>query len=150
MWERIRSDWSEFRRHVRHEWAKLTDEHLDEIDGRRDRLTRRVRDAYGVTDDEAEKQVLAWESSLREPAPRLDSDPSPYPPGRAAEALYNGSNAAAETRSDPGVRDERVVLDNEGPELDAAEHDRPGGAGLPSNQAGGRDGGGAGAGRGSG
>lgn len=164
MWERIEGNWDRFRQHARHEWARLTDEQLDEIDGRRDRLTRRVRDAYGVSDEEADKQIAAWEAEMRargleerEPAPRLDSDPNAYPPSSSAEATYGGTNAAAETRNeapDPG-RDARaeprsgtprtdegpqVTLDNEGPEF--GDHDRPGGAGLPSNQAGGRDGGG--------
>lgn len=151
MWERIEGDWREFRRHVRHEWARLTDEHLDEIDGRRDRLAQRVRDVYGVNDEEADKQVDSWEASLRtQPAPRLDSDPSAYPPGAGAQPYYNGTNAAAETRNerpDPEPRSiprtgtsrtgTEGVFENEGQEF--GEHDRPGGAGMPGNQGGGRD-----------
>lgn len=161
MWDRIEGDWNVFRHRVRHEWARLTDEHLDQIDGRRDRLAGRVRDVYGVSDDEAEKQVAAWETSMRagpEPGPRLDSDPSDYPPSTHATPYYNGTNAAAETRNEshgsgragspdpepasiPRTGTPRTgvdgVFDNEGQEF--GEHDRPGGAGMPGNQGGGRD-----------
>jgi uncharacterized protein YjbJ (UPF0337 family) len=167
MWDRIEGDWNVFRHRVRHEWARLTDEHLDQIDGRRDRLARRVRDVYGVSDDEAEKQVAAWEASMRgtapargtpEPGPRLDSDPSAYPPSARSTPFYSGTNAAVETRNEsrdggrsgspdpepagiPRTGTPRTgvegVFDNEGQEF--GEHDRPGGAGMPGNQGGGRD-----------
>jgi uncharacterized protein YjbJ (UPF0337 family) len=154
MRERIEGDWNGLRARARHEWARLTDEHLDEIDGRRDRLKQRVRDAYGVTDDEADKQVATWEQSLRtdgvEPAPRLDSDPSAYPPSTHAQATWNGSSGAVETRNErrdpepdwvPNTGTPRTgiggVFENEGQEF--GEHDRPGGAGMPGNQGGGRD-----------
>jgi uncharacterized protein YjbJ (UPF0337 family) len=153
MRERIEGDWNGLRARVRHEWARLTDEHLDEIDGRRDRLRQRVRDVYGVTDDEADKQIDAWEHSLRhdvEPAPRLDSDPGAYPPAPHASATWNGTVAATETRNErrdpepdwvPTTGTPRTgtagVFENEGEEF--GEHDRPGGAGMPGNQGGGRD-----------
>jgi uncharacterized protein YjbJ (UPF0337 family) len=103
MWDRIEGDWSVFRHRVRHEWARLTDEHVDQIDGRRDRLARRVRDVYGISDDEAEKQVAAWETSLRanpEPVPGPDSDPGHRPPSPHAQPFYNGTKAAAETQDE--------------------------------------------------
>lgn len=109
MWDRIEGNWERFRDHARHEWARLSDGELDEIDGRRDRLARRVRDTYGVSEEEADKQVAAWEAEMR----RRDAD------GRAAAE-----------RGTP-------VLDNDGPE--SGENDRPGGAGMPSNQGGGRE-----------
>jgi uncharacterized protein YjbJ (UPF0337 family) len=151
MWDRIESDWRSFREHARREWSRLTEAHLDEIGGRRDRLRRHVRKVYDVGDDEAGRQVDAWERSLRgvEPVPRDDSDPSAYPPGRHAQSIYDGTAAAAETRNAGGgaggdswrspqhPRADGGVFDNPGQEL--GEHDRPGGAGMPSNQAGGRD-----------
>jgi hypothetical protein len=110
-----------------------------------------VGEVYGIGDDEAGRQVDAWAISLPgvEPTPRLDSDPSAYPPGRHAESTYNGTASAAETRN--GGRDEGGeswrspqhpladggVFDNPGQEF--GEHDRPGGQGMPGNQAGGRD-----------
>jgi uncharacterized protein YjbJ (UPF0337 family) len=167
MWHRIEGDWARFRDRARHEWSRLTDDQLEEIDGRRDRLARRVRDAYGVTDEEADKQVAVWEDEQRRwlDAARLDSDPSRYPPARHADAVWNGSNAATETRNESGGRDPLAErgrepgtrdmprtgtprtgtgghFENEGEEF--GEHDRAGGAGMPGNQGGGRDGGGTG------
>jgi CsbD-like. len=42
-------------------WGKLTDDDLDVIAGKRDQLAGRVQEAYGVSKDEAEKQIRDWE-----------------------------------------------------------------------------------------
>lgn len=93
MWDSIGADWPHFRQHARHEWPRLGDEQLDAIDGRRDRLKQRVRDAYGVSDEEADKQIAAWEADLRvrerdegrvtldNPGPEFGDDDRPGGPG---------------------------------------------------------------------
>lgn len=126
MWQRIEGNWHDFRESARHQWAKLTDDHLDEIDGRRDRLSARIAGTYGVTDEEAEKQVAAWETGLREHD------------GRAPRVDAAGTRHAVEEPR-PGVRrdGDRVTLDNPGQEVN--EDDRVGGEGLPTNQGGGRE-----------
>ena len=78
------------------------------------------------------------------------SDPSAYPPSTHASATYNGTLAATETRNErkdpepdwvPDTGTSRTgtggVFENEGQEF--GENDRPGGAGMPGNQGGGRD-----------
>lgn len=106
MWDGIEADWGRFREHARREWPRLDDGQLDAIGGRRELLKQRVRDAYGVSDDEADKQLMAWAADLREREPAAG----------------------------------HVTFENAGAEV--GDHDRPGGAGLPSNQGGGRDAGG--------
>ena len=44
----------------------LTDEDLNEIGGRRDALTTKLREALGVTPQEADRQVTEWESKNRD------------------------------------------------------------------------------------
>jgi uncharacterized protein YjbJ (UPF0337 family) len=41
-------------------WAKLTDNNLDTIAGKRDQLAGRIQETYGVTKDQAELQVKVF------------------------------------------------------------------------------------------
>ena len=49
--------WPELRDRVGERWSRLNDEWLGEVDGRRDRLAERLRDAYGIDEAEANRQV---------------------------------------------------------------------------------------------
>ncbi len=44
-------------------FGKLTDDHLDVIDGRRIELAGKIQEAYGISKDEAEKQIKQFEDS---------------------------------------------------------------------------------------
>lgn len=63
-WERIEGDWLQFKGHVKKQWGKLTDDQIAVIDGQRDILAGKIREAYGVGKDEAERQIHAWETAL--------------------------------------------------------------------------------------
>ena len=43
--------------------GKLTDDDLDVVAGRREQLSGKIQERYGVVKEEAEKQVNAWERS---------------------------------------------------------------------------------------
>jgi uncharacterized protein YjbJ (UPF0337 family) len=60
-WDRIEGNWKQARGKVKEQWGRLTDDHLNIIDGRRDRLLGQIQESYGIAMDEAEKQVQAWE-----------------------------------------------------------------------------------------
>jgi uncharacterized protein YjbJ (UPF0337 family) len=63
-WDRIEGNWKQFSGKVRQQWGKLTDDDLDVIDGRRDELAGRIQEAYGVSKDEAERQIERFTGSL--------------------------------------------------------------------------------------
>ncbi|HEY6514028.1 MAG TPA: CsbD family protein [Burkholderiaceae bacterium] len=63
-WDRIEGNWREFKGKAKEQWGKLTDDDFDVIAGKRDQMVGRVQKAYGVTRDEADKQVRDWESRL--------------------------------------------------------------------------------------
>jgi uncharacterized protein YjbJ (UPF0337 family) len=46
---------------VKEQWGKLTDDHIDQIAGRKDQLSGQIQETYGVTREEAEKQIDEWE-----------------------------------------------------------------------------------------
>ena len=74
-WSRIAGNWPHWRGRVRERWGRLTDDHLDVIAGRRDQLTGRIQQLYGVSRDDAERQLRNWERSLSvemDPASLID------------------------------------------------------------------------------
>ena len=46
------------------QWGKLTNDDIDRLDGKREQLIGRIQECYGVTRDEAEKQVTDWSNRL--------------------------------------------------------------------------------------
>jgi len=60
-WEMIKGDWMQFTGKVKEQWGKLTDDDLKVIEGKRDQLVGKVQERYGVSREEAEKQVTTFE-----------------------------------------------------------------------------------------
>jgi uncharacterized protein YjbJ (UPF0337 family) len=60
-WEMIEGNWTQFKGRVKEKWGKLTDDNLDSIAGKRDRLAGKIQETYGITKDQAELQVKAFE-----------------------------------------------------------------------------------------
>lgn len=56
-WDRIEGNWKQFRGQVKQRWAKLSDDDLDRIDGKRDQLEGELQESYGIGQDEAKKEV---------------------------------------------------------------------------------------------
>jgi uncharacterized protein YjbJ (UPF0337 family) len=61
MWEKIKGSWSQTKGTVKEQWGKLTDDDLLQIEGRRDQLVGKIQTRYGISHDQAEAQVGAWE-----------------------------------------------------------------------------------------
>ena len=61
-WDQIKGNWKQFRGKVKEQWGDLTDDELDVIDGRRDILVGKVQECYGISKEEAERQVKDFES----------------------------------------------------------------------------------------
>jgi uncharacterized protein YjbJ (UPF0337 family) len=59
-WKGIEKNWKRFRGRAKDKWAKLTDEDLDSIDGRRDRLEGKIQQRYGFAGDYVSKEVEDW------------------------------------------------------------------------------------------
>lgn len=69
-WKDIVEDWNGFRAPIREQWTKLTDAHLDAIDGSREKFVRTIRQVYAISQEQTEKQVAAWVKRVVRPAPR--------------------------------------------------------------------------------
>ena len=56
-WDRIEGKWKQATGKVKEKWAKLTDDDLQFINGKRDQLVGRIQERYGIAKDDAERQV---------------------------------------------------------------------------------------------
>ena len=68
-WDRIEGNWKQFKGSALQQWGKLTDDQLDVVAGKRDLLLGRIQEAYGITRDETEKQLVEWQERMQESAP---------------------------------------------------------------------------------
>ena len=57
----LEGNWKQLKGKVKSQWGKLTDDHLDQISGKRDILAGKIQESYGVTKEEAEKQINDFE-----------------------------------------------------------------------------------------
>ena len=60
-WDTVEGNWKQFKGNVKQQWGKLTDDHIDVIAGKREHLAGKIQEAYGVSKDEAEKQIADFE-----------------------------------------------------------------------------------------
>lgn len=60
----IEGNWLQLKGKIKKQWGKLTDDDLDVIEGERDLLAGKIQEVYGVTQEEAQRQVRDWERGL--------------------------------------------------------------------------------------
>ena len=68
-WERIEGNWSEYKLNARMRWSRLSRDELDRIAGNREKLAGKICEAYGMSAEEAQRQLAAWREALREVDP---------------------------------------------------------------------------------
>lgn len=56
-WQHVEGNWQQFKGMVREKWAKLTDDDLELIAGKKDRLMGKLREHYADQRDNLEDQV---------------------------------------------------------------------------------------------
>ena len=63
-WDRIEGDWKQLKGQAQQKWAKLTDDDLSFIKGKREELVGKVQSLYGKRKDEVEREVDEWRRTL--------------------------------------------------------------------------------------
>ena len=53
----IQGNWKQLKGQVQQQWAKLTDDDLDMVEGQRQELIGRVQERYGLAREQAERDV---------------------------------------------------------------------------------------------
>ncbi len=80
-WKQIEAKWDQVKGEARSTWAKLTDDDLAYIAGKRDKLIGKVQERYGVLEEHAQKDVDRWVDTVSERLDRIGDEgrrpPSP-------------------------------------------------------------------------
>jgi uncharacterized protein YjbJ (UPF0337 family) len=56
-WDQFEGNWKQLKGRIREQWGELTDDDLDVINGRRQQLTGKLQERYGIAKAEAERQI---------------------------------------------------------------------------------------------
>jgi uncharacterized protein YjbJ (UPF0337 family) len=73
-WDTVKGDWKQFKGKVKEKWGRLTDNDLNQIQGRREQLAGAIQKTYGIAKEEAEKQVKEFETSCSECEPAQQAE----------------------------------------------------------------------------
>jgi uncharacterized protein YjbJ (UPF0337 family) len=65
-WNRVEGNWKEMKGKIKEQWGKLTDDELDTIAGKRDQLSGKIQERYGIAKDAADSQISDWESRAKD------------------------------------------------------------------------------------
>ena len=60
-WDIAQGNWKQMTGTIKQQWGKLTDDAMTQVNGKRDQLVGKIQEAYGISKDEADKQVKEWE-----------------------------------------------------------------------------------------
>ena len=97
-WDQIEGKWKELSGKAQQQWGELTDNDIQEAKGDRRELAGKIQNRYGVTKEEAERQLAAAATALLNDsgASRLrdSADRSPLP----------GYQALLSSDAEPDVR----------------------------------------------
>jgi uncharacterized protein YjbJ (UPF0337 family) len=63
-WDRIEGNWKQVTGKVKEQWGRLTEDDIQVIKGKQEQLIGRIQERYGITKDEAERQVKSWARDL--------------------------------------------------------------------------------------
>ncbi len=63
----LKSQWRQMRGQMKQWWGALTDEDMDRINGRRDRLINTLQEKYGFTKEQATHELDDRLAQLRQP-----------------------------------------------------------------------------------
>jgi uncharacterized protein YjbJ (UPF0337 family) len=74
-WEQLEGKWKRYKGIIKEKWGKLTDSDLDVIAGKRDQLIGRIQERYGMTKEQAQREVkdyirtMSVEDYAEQPSP---------------------------------------------------------------------------------
>ncbi len=64
-WDKVSGQWKQLIGDLKKKWGKLTDDELLEANGNREILAGKIQEKYGITKEEANKQIQEWADNLK-------------------------------------------------------------------------------------
>ena len=61
----LKGQWTQIKGQVREQWGKLTNDDLDQIQGKREQLVGKIQERYGIAREEARRQVDDWAADAK-------------------------------------------------------------------------------------
>ena len=61
-WERLEGSLREMTGRLKQQWGRLLSDAATQTDGQREELIGKIQQAYGISRDEAERQINDWET----------------------------------------------------------------------------------------
>jgi uncharacterized protein YjbJ (UPF0337 family) len=61
-WDTIEGKWKQVTGQIKQKWAKLTDDDLTAVNGKRDELVGKLQERYGMAKDDAERELKDFET----------------------------------------------------------------------------------------
>ncbi len=99
-WEQLEGRWKEFAGSACAHWSKLTDDDLQATTGKKEQLTARIQERYGITREAAERQVDEWSNALLDVIEPVRAHPFVEP---SAKQRLSMAAAAKEPLSSEGT-----------------------------------------------
>lgn len=69
-WDRIEGNWKQFKGQIKEQWGRFTDDELDVLAGKRDQFLGKLQEKYGLSKDEAQRQLLEFETNCKDVSKR--------------------------------------------------------------------------------
>ena len=63
--DQFEGKWKQLKGSVKQRWAKLTDDDLTALSGKKDELIGKLQERYGITREQAQKEADEWASATR-------------------------------------------------------------------------------------
>jgi uncharacterized protein YjbJ (UPF0337 family) len=76
-WEQIEGNWKQMKGKIREKWAKLTDQDMEAIGGKKDRFLGLMKERYGIEKEKASAELDRWMQAMKDDnAQQRTSSPS--------------------------------------------------------------------------
>ena len=63
-WDQVEGKWKQTKGALKEKWGKLTDSDFDAIAGKRDQLIGRIQELYGMSKEQAQREVEDYVRSM--------------------------------------------------------------------------------------
>jgi uncharacterized protein YjbJ (UPF0337 family) len=93
-WEQVEGQWDKVKGNVKGQWAKLTEDDLGKLGGKKDELVGAIQQRYGVLKEEAGKQVHEWAAKLDQKV-HAATDKAVKEGDKAQDKIENGPRTGA-------------------------------------------------------
>lgn len=68
-WDKVEGQWDTMKGKIKEKWAKLTDDDMKLIAGKKDKLVGALKERYGHAKEAAERDIDSFIAGLRTPPP---------------------------------------------------------------------------------